>query len=296
MHLSHLSPEKMCEHHPVKTWVLRTGLGLALVMATACGGLSERAKSIRFANKVEMKQCRFLKVVYGGKKGGFNPKNEALETAADLRATHVVALYEKGGKFTGDAFDCNQRPKVAQAKKPGASQPATQTPPASAGATQEPVPQPEPAPAPPPAQDAEEWVVAVMDVKTVTRGRGALDRDLMRNISDQLRIFVAQHGIKTVDRSAQDAAFKDHLAEMKADSYKGCYDDNCQIELGKALAASHILRSRITQFGKLCVLNGELIDLRAEVAIGAASSRGDCEEEGFLQMSEDIAKKLVAKR
>ena len=287
----------MCEHHGVKMWALRTGLGLGLLMATACGGLSERAKSIRFANKVEMKQCRFLKVVYGGKKGGFNPKNEALESAADVRATHVVALYEKGGKFTGDAFDCNQRPKVAQSKEPGASEPAAQAPPPSTAVAPQPEPAPAaPAPAAPAAQDAEEWVVAVMDVKTVTRGRGALDRDLMRNISDQLRIFVAQHGIKTVDRSAQDAAFKDHVAQMKADSYKGCYDDNCQIELGKALAASHILRSRITQFDKLCVLNGELIDLRAEVAVGAASSRGDCEEEGFLQMSEDIAKKLVAKR
>ena len=60
-------------------------------------------------------------------------------------------------------------------------------------------------------------------------------------------------------------------------------------------AASHILRAQITRFGSLCVLNGELVDLRAEVATAAASSRGTCEEEGFLQMSEEVATILVKK-
>lgn len=275
------------------TWGLRAGLGITLMMIAGCGGLSERAKSIRFASKPEVKDCRFLKVVYGGKKGGLFPRNEGLESAADARATHVVTLYEQGGKFTADAFDCKQGPAVAGASPEPAPEPAV--------AAADPKP-PEVLISTPVDASAQrsmpssEWVVAVMDVKTVTEGRGALDQNLMRNISDQLRIFVAQHGVRTVDRSAQDAAFRDQVSELKADSYKGCYDDNCQIELGKALAASHILRSRITQFGKLCVLNGELIDLRAEVATGAASARGNCEEEGFLQMSEDIAKMLVVGR
>ena len=61
-----------------------------------------------------------------------------------------------------------------------------------------------------------------------------------------------------------------------------------------ALAATHILRSKITRFGSKCVLNGELIDLRSEVAVAAASSRGDCVAEGFLNMSEEVAVAITA--
>jgi hypothetical protein len=138
-----------------------------------------------------------------------------------------------------------------------------------------------------------EWVVAVMDVKDLNAGnKGAVGEDLIRNLGSQLRIFIAQRGAKTVDRSAQGAAMKEQIKDLKNESYKTCYDDSCQIELGKALAASHILRSQVTRFGSRCVLNAELFDLRREVTIAASSSRGDCEPEGFLRMSQEVANGL----
>jgi hypothetical protein len=85
---------------------------------------------------------------------------------------------------------------------------------------------------------------------------------------------------------------KEQIKDLKNESYKTCYDDSCQIELGKALAASHILRSQVTRFGSRCVLNAELFDLRREVTIAASSSRGDCEPEGFLRMSQEVANGL----
>lgn len=133
----------------------------------------------------------------------------------------------------------------------------------------------------------------VEDVSTRAK-RDRIDSDLVRNIGDQLRIFVAERGVRTIDRSAQDRAFQETIGSLKAESYKSCYDDSCQIELGKALAATHILRTKITRFGSRCVLNGELIDLRKEVAVAAASSRGDCGAEGFLGMSEDVAVTITA--
>ncbi len=155
---------------------------------------------------------------------------------------------------------------------------------------------------PPPAQTDDgidapplnpDWVVAVMDVKDLNAGnKGAIGPDLIRNLGSQLRIFIAQRGAKTVDQSAQDLALRDQIKEMKNESYKTCYDDSCQIELGKALAASHILRSQVTRFGSRCVLNAELFDLRREVTIAASSSRGDCEPEGFLRMSQEVANGL----
>ncbi len=166
--------------------------------------------------------------------------------------------------------------------------------------TQAPPPPPPPPPptsAPPPAglkPNVSKWVIAVMDVEDVNAdAKTGIDRGLVRNLGDQLRIFIAQNGVRTIDRSAQERALKDVISEAKSDSYKACYDDSCQIELGKALAATHILRSRITRFGSRCVLNAEMIDLRAEVTVKAASARGDCEAEGFLTMSEEVAKNLV---
>ena len=148
----------------------------------------------------------------------------------------------------------------------------------------------------PAAKPHPDWVMAIMDVEDVNKGikNKSIDTDLVRNIGDQLRIFVAERGLQTVDKSAQEAAFKDSINRVKNESYGACYDDSCQIELGKALAATHILRSKITRFGSKCVLNGELIDLRSEVAVAAASSRGDCVAEGFLNMSEEVAVAITA--
>ena len=140
--------------------------------------------------------------------------------------------------------------------------------------------------------EAKTWVIAVMDVEQVTNSGKGVDSNTVRSLGDQLRIFMAQAGVRTIDRSSQEKAFKSQLQDMKSESYKDCYDDSCQIELGKALAASHILRSRIAQFGSKCVLNVELIDLRSEVTVKAASSRGVCEPEGFLGMSEEVAQTL----
>lgn len=147
------------------------------------------------------------------------------------------------------------------------------------------------------AKPGQSWVIAVMDVEDLNAQfrEKAIDPGLVKNLGDQLRIFIAQRGVRTVERGTQERAIGEQISAMKKESYNSCYDDSCQVELGKALAASHILRSRITRFGRRCVLNAELIDLRSEVTMAASSSQGDCEAEGFLTMSESVATNLIAK-
>jgi hypothetical protein len=137
-------------------------------------------------------------------------------------------------------------------------------------------------------------VVAVMNLVDANAGdqKLACEPTVLRNTSDQLRIFVARTGLRTVDRGTQERALSEQVQEMKKESYKTCYDQSCQVELGKALAATHILRSQVTRFGDRCVLNSELIDLRTEVAVAAASSTGSCAAEGFLTMADQVAKDL----
>lgn len=194
--------------------------------------------------------------------------------------------------FTAQIPDTSLGRLVLDPKAIVAAPPPPPPPPPSTGA-----------PPPPPtgkttgtaSAQTKSWVLAVMDVEDMNENskKSRIDKSLVRNLGDQLRVFVTQAGVRTIDRSSQERALKEQVSSLKSDSYKQCYDDSCQIELGKALAATHILRSRITKFGSRCVLNGELIDLRSEVTVKAASSQGTCAAEGFLTMCEQVAKDLV---
>lgn len=86
------------------------------------------------------------------------------------------------------------------------------------------------------------------------------------------------------------------VAQMKSDSYKACYDESCQIPLGKALAASVIVRSRITRFAaKRCAVTAEVVDLKKEVAIGAAKADSNCSVESLVDAVADLARQLAGR-
>lgn len=142
-----------------------------------------------------------------------------------------------------------------------------------------------------------ERVIAVMDVEpsSALAREHEIDGELLRDLVDQLRVMVAQHGARTIDRSAQDRALRQQISNLKQESYDSCYAETCQIELGKALAASHILRSQLKRFGKRCVLSAELVDLKSEVTMAASSAQGECEPEGLLIMSDAVASALVTR-
>lgn len=140
-------------------------------------------------------------------------------------------------------------------------------------------------------------VVAVMPVSTASKiGEGTADGadgELLYNVESQLRVNLAKEGLRTVDRGAQEAALKAQVTALQAESFRECYDEACQVDLGKALAASHLLRSRVARFGSRCVLSGELIDLSLEVSIAAGSVHGLCGPESFLDMSAQLATELA---
>jgi TolB-like protein len=139
-------------------------------------------------------------------------------------------------------------------------------------------------------QVAKSWVIAVMGVEDAAAAtEQALSGVLMTNISDQLRTFIAQK-VRTIDRGTQEQAL---IQSIKQESYDSCFDEACQIELGRALAATHIIRGRVTRFGERCILNVALVDLTSEVTVNAASAQGGCQDESFLEMSEVAARDLM---
>ena len=134
-----------------------------------------------------------------------------------------------------------------------------------------------------------DWVVAVMKVEDPAGG----DDRLLASLGDQIRVLVAARGVKTIDRGAFELAARAQITELKRESFESCFDAACQIELGKALAASHIVRLRLGRFGARCVLNGELVALESEVSVAAASAQGGCEPEALLELGERLAGALV---
>ena len=74
----------------------------------------------------------------------------------------------------------------------------------------------------------------------------------------------------------------DRMRQQKKASYKLCYDQKCQIELGRELAAQKILSTQIMKIGKKCVMTSSLYDLKKAATERGAPFEGKCSEEGLM--------------
>jgi len=113
-------------------------------------------------------------------------------------------------------------------------------------------------------------IIAVFDVETsgLELGRPALER-----LSDYLTTKVAGLGTYQVVPPAQ---LRRRLRQQKRESYKACYDQSCQIEIGRELAAQKSLSTKILRLGKQCVVTLALYDLRKSATERAADATGGC--------------------
>jgi hypothetical protein len=91
-------------------------------------------------------------------------------------------------------------------------------------------------------------------------------------------------------------AIKRELARSKLDSYRACVDEKCQIELGKALAAEKVLRTRIIRQGKDCLTTSTLYDLRTEASDRAAVESSTCTTAELTRSLSRIAEELAQPR
>jgi len=124
-----------------------------------------------------------------------------------------------------------------------------------------------------PALHAEDRIVlAVMTLEDGTDER--LPARLIDNLTDYLRTQIATRGkFVVIDKSRQAAALRKMVGDARKESYKACYDSQCQIPLGKALSADTVLRVKLTRIGSTYQLSAEMVDLASEsVDPGAAAS------------------------
>lgn len=81
-------------------------------------------------------------------------------------------------------------------------------------------------------------------------------------------------GLRLVPRSRVEEALK----EAKRDALRPCYDETCQIEVGRALAAQLLLAPSLFRAGDTCVLSLVVYDLLTETAVWGVTSRQACDQ------------------
>jgi formylglycine-generating enzyme required for sulfatase activity len=129
----------------------------------------------------------------------------------------------------------------------------------------------------------------VLAVFNIEAKRIKLSKTLLEGLSDHLTTRLAETGLFRVAPRDQ---LKKRLQVQKKKSYRLCYDQACQIELGRELAAEKMLSSKVIKIGGKCNLGVSLYDLKRAATEAAASVRGGCSESDLLKSLDAAIDKL----
>lgn len=128
-------------------------------------------------------------------------------------------------------------------------------------------------------------VIAVFDIEN----RGAsFEAAALSNLTDYLAARLSENGYQLVPR----AEIKTRLREAQAESYRECFDQACQIELGKELAAEKTVSTQILKIADTCQVTSVMYDLRTASTERAATAEAQCDERSLLEAIKTIVTKL----
>ena len=132
-------------------------------------------------------------------------------------------------------------------------------------------------------------VVAVFALEAKGTKLSPADLD---GLADYIEASLAESGrFQVVPQTELRAA----LNRQKAESYKACYDESCQIEIGKELAAEKSLAGAVTRLGQRCLVTLKLFDLAKATQEAAGTGKGSCDTDGVLASLEVALGKLTGK-
>lgn len=131
-------------------------------------------------------------------------------------------------------------------------------------------------------------VVAVFSVES----KGAnLKAPIIESLSEFIAAQLTASGQYTVVPRSE---LRAELRKQKLDSFKECYDESCQIEIGKELAAQKTVSAKIARFSSTCVVTLVLYDLSKSTSERAANEMGPCSDEGVLALVSKAVAKLTS--
>jgi uncharacterized protein YoaH (UPF0181 family) len=148
------------------------------------------------------------------------------------------------------------------------------------------VAQPGPTPTPKPAIKP---ILAVFDLQA----KGiALQAEARDRLSELLAVSMVEgEAFRVVPRDQ----LRGRLKQQKVQSYKACYDQRCQIAIGRELAANKALSTKIVRIGSSCTVTATLYDLKSATAERATHRRGSCNEKQIVAMLAAAAAVLSGK-
>ncbi len=129
-------------------------------------------------------------------------------------------------------------------------------------------------------------IVAVFNVEASETG---LSGHYLNGLADYLATRLTESGAYQVVPRDQ---VKQRLVQQKKGSYKECYNQSCQIEIGKELAAEKTLAAKVIKLGNRCTVTLTLYDLRKSTTESAASQHGECGENSVIESVDKALDKL----
>jgi hypothetical protein len=141
------------------------------------------------------------------------------------------------------------------------------------------------APAPAPIRTGK-VIVAVFDVQDLSR---KFKKATLRQLTEYLSARLTQ---VTRYRVVPRDQLRARLFSEKKGTYRECYEESCQIELGKALAAQKSLSTKILKVGRRCAISSILFDFKTETAETSALVRTDCDEDSLMDCMDRVARQF----
>ncbi len=128
--------------------------------------------------------------------------------------------------------------------------------------------------------------VAVFDIQDKSGRLSAQDIDGM---TDYLASKLAEDGLFHVVPRDE---IKKRILEQKKESYRACYEQSCQIEIGREMAAQKSLATTVVAIGSSCLVTAALYDLKKAATDATASSRGGCSADELIAQIEQVISKF----
>ena len=133
-------------------------------------------------------------------------------------------------------------------------------------------------------------IIAVFDIQDKSSRFSAEE---LEQLSTYLSAQLASGGdFKIIPR----AQIKNAINTEKTKSYEACYDESCQIEIGKELAAEKSVMTQIIAVGSKCAVTTTLYDLKTSASEIAATEKATCEQDAIVTALEHVASRLSSRK
>jgi hypothetical protein len=138
-----------------------------------------------------------------------------------------------------------------------------------------------------PADSVGSTVIAVFEIRDTASALSEVDR---RSLTRYLATKLVETGKYQV---VPESEVRRALEEKKLESYAECYEEACQIEIGKEVAAQKSVVAEIVKLGDTCAVSAVLFDLAKSASEKAAAEKSLCAVEHLVLAVERVVARLA---